>query len=68
MKLVHIEGMMCHHCEAHVKKALEKIEGVVCAEANFETGLVKLEVSAPVDEALIKAAIENADYEYVGIK
>lgn len=62
-----VKGMMCQHCEAHVKKALEAIDGIESAVANHEENLVTLETSKEVDEALIKAAVEGAGYEYVGV-
>ncbi len=63
-----VNGMMCMHCEAHVKEALEKLPGVEEATANHEANLVTLKTSADVAEADIKAAVEAAGYEYVGIK
>lgn len=63
-----VNGMMCAHCEAHVKKALEAIEGVVSATADHNTNSVAIETSGAVDETAIKAAVEDAGYEYVGIK
>lgn len=63
-----VKGMMCAHCEAHVKDALEKIPGVDEATANHEANLVTLKTSADVAEADLKAAVEGAGYEYVGIK
>ncbi len=62
-----VKGMMCQHCEAHVKKALEAIDGIESAVASHEENLVTLETSKDVDEALIKATVEEAGYEYVGI-
>jgi len=63
-----VKGMMCSHCESHVKKALEAIDGIVSATANHEESLVTIETSKTVEEALIKSAVENAGYEYVGLK
>jgi len=63
-----VKGMMCQHCEAHVKEELEKIAGVDEATANHEANLVTLKISADVAEADIKAAVETAGYEYCGIK
>ena len=62
-----VKGMMCAHCEAHVKKALEAIEGIESAVASHEENLVTITTSKPVDEALIKAAVVDAGYEYEGI-
>ena len=63
-----VKGMMCQHCEAHVKEALERIAGVEEATANHEANLVTLKTSADVAESDLKAAVEAAGYEYVGIK
>ena len=62
-----VKGMMCAHCEAHVKKALEAIEGIESAVASHEENLVTITTSKPVDETLIKAAVVDAGYEYEGI-
>ena len=62
-----VKGMMCAHCEAHVKKALEAIDGVESATASHEENLVTITASKAVDEALIKAAVIDAGYEYEGI-
>ena len=63
-----VKGMMCAHCEAHVKEALEKISGVEEATANHEANLVTLKTSSDVAEADLKAAVEGAGYEFCGIK
>ena len=62
-----VKGMMCQHCEAHVKKALESIDGIESAVASHEENLVTITNSKDVDEAAIKAAVEEAGYEYCGI-
>ncbi|MCR5670184.1 MAG: heavy metal translocating P-type ATPase [Butyrivibrio sp.] len=64
---INVNGMMCAHCEAHVKKALEAIDGIETAVASHEENLVTLTTSKDVDEALIKAAVTEAGYEYAGI-
>ena len=61
-----VKGMMCAHCEAHVKKALEAIDGIESAVASHEENLVTITTSKSVDEAAIKAAIIDAGYEYEG--
>ena len=63
---INVNGMMCGHCEAHVKKALEAIEGIETAAPSHTDNCVILTTSKDVDEALIKAAIEDAGYEYAG--
>lgn len=62
-----VKGMMCQHCEAHVKKALEAIDGIESASCDHEKSLVTITTSKPVDEAAIKAAVTDAGYEYVGM-
>ncbi|HCK87250.1 MAG TPA: Cu2+-exporting ATPase, partial [Erysipelotrichaceae bacterium] len=67
-KTVRIEGMMCEHCEASVKKALEKIDGIESATASHTAGTAVITLSKDVDEALIKEAIEDRDYKYLGME
>ena len=64
---IKVNGMMCAHCEAHVKKALEAIEGIDSVVASHEENLVTITASKDVDEAAIKAAVTEAGYEYAGI-
>ena len=64
---IKVNGMMCAHCEAHVKKALEAIDGIESATASHEENLVTITNSKDVDEALIKDAVTEAGYEYAGI-
>lgn len=64
---IKVNGMMCAHCEAHVKKALEAIDGIESAAASHEENLVTITNSKDVDEDLIKAAVTEAGYEYAGI-
>ena len=62
-----VNGMMCGHCEAHVKKALEAIEGIETAAPSHEENLVTITTTKDIDEAIIKAAVEEAGYEYGGM-
>ena len=62
-----VNGMMCGHCEAHVKKALEAIDGIETAAASHEKNLVTITKTKNVEESLIKEAVEDAGYEYAGI-
>lgn len=64
---ISVKGMMCEHCEMHVKKALEAIDGITSATASHKDALVTIETSKSVDENLIKAAVTDAGYEYTGI-
>ena len=62
-----ISGMMCGHCEAAVRKALEAIPGVASAAADHEKSIAVVDLAVPVDEAAFKKAIEDEGYEYLGI-
>ena len=64
---ISVKGMMCGHCEKHVKDALEAIEGITSATASHEKAEVAIETSKEVDESAIKAAVEKAGYEYAGV-
>ncbi len=64
---VNIKGMMCGHCEASVKKALEKLDGVEEAVVSHTSGTAELTLSAPVDDTAIQKAIEGLDFEFVSI-
>ncbi|MGN0638138.1 MAG: heavy metal translocating P-type ATPase [Huintestinicola sp.] len=67
-KTIKIEGMMCGHCEAAVKKALEAVSGVASAEASHEKGTAVVTLSAPVDDAVLRKAVEDKDYTVLGIE
>lgn len=62
-----IRGMMCGHCEAAVRKALEAIPGVASAAADHEKSIAVVDLAVHVDEAAFKKAIEDEGYEYLGI-
>ena len=62
-----IRGMMCGHCEAAVRKALEAIPGVASAAADHEKSIAVVDLAVPVDEVAFKKAIEDEGYEYLGI-
>ena len=64
---IKVNGMMCEHCEMHVKKALEAIDGVDSATASHEENLVTITNSKDIDEAVLEAAIKEAGYEYAGL-
>ena len=65
---VRIEGMMCGHCEATVKKALEALPFVESAEASHEQGNAVLTLSGALDPEAVKAAVEGRDYTFLGIE
>lgn len=58
-----VSGMMCAHCEARVKKALEAVEGVVSANASHESGIVVVETDGRADGDALRAAVEAQDYQ-----
>lgn len=66
-KKMTIKGMMCGHCEATVKKALEAISGVDHAEVSHESGTAVVYLKSAVSDAELKEAVEKADYEVTGI-
>ena len=66
-KTISIEGMMCAHCEAAVKKALEALPEVTEAAVSHTAGTAVVTLSAPVDDAVLKAAVEAKDYTVTGI-
>lgn len=68
MKTVKIEGMMCAHCEARVKAALQAVAGVEEAEVSHESGTAKVKLLAPTDDKTLCAAIETAGYKVIGIE
>ena len=65
---VKINGMMCPHCENHVKTALEELENVTEVTADFKNAQAVIKASGAVDSNKIKEAVEKAGYEFVGIK
>ena len=67
-KTMNIEGMMCMHCEAAVKKALEAIEGVEAADVSHEENRAVVTLSSNVDDEVLKEAVEAKDYSVVSIE
>ena len=66
-KTMKIEGMMCGHCEATVKKTLEAIEGVESANVSHENGTAVVTLSADVSDNTLKSAVEAKDYKVTSI-
>ena len=66
-KTMKIEGMMCGHCEATVKKALEGLDGVASAEVSHEAGTAVVELSADVADDVLKKTVEDKDYKVTAI-
>ena len=67
-KTLKVEGMMCMHCEARVKKALEAVPGVESAVADHSAGTAVVTLSTPVADDVLKAAVEAQDYKVLGIE
>ncbi len=66
-KTMKIEGMMCSHCEARVKKALEALPEVASAEVSHEAGTAVVTLSAPVEDAVLTKAVEDQDYKVLSV-
>ena len=67
-KTLKIDGMMCPHCEARVKKALEAVDGVESAVASHKEGTAVVTLTKEVADDVLKAAVEAADYPVLGIE
>ena len=67
-KTIKIDGMMCGHCEATVKKALEALDQVDAAEVSHETGTAVVTLNSDVSDDVLKKTVEDKDYKVVGIE
>ena len=67
-KTMKINGMMCGHCEARVKKTLEALEQVTEALVSHENGTAVLTLNAEISNEELKKVIENQDYEVVSVE
>ena len=67
-KTMKIEGMMCGHCEARVKKSLEALDGVSEAAVSHESGTAVVKLSGEVSDAALTKAVEDQDYKVLGIQ
>ena len=65
-KEIKIEGMMCEHCEAHVKKGLEALPEVEKAVADHTKGTAVVTLKTAVSDEKLKKAVEDAGYKYLG--
>lgn len=66
-KTMKIEGMMCGHCEAAVKKALEALDGVEAAEVSHEKGTAVVTLAKEVEDEVLKKTVEEKDYQVISI-
>ena len=62
-KTLNVEGMMCQHCVAHVKKALEGIDGVDEAVVDLDAGTAVVKMAEDIDDATLVAAVVEEGYE-----
>ena len=67
-KTLKITGMMCGHCEARVKKALEAVEGVAEAKVSHESGTAEVILESEVVDDVLKKAVEDQDYKVTDIQ
>lgn len=67
-KTMKIDGMMCPHCEARVKQTLETVAGVEKAAVSHEAKTAVVTLSAPVDDSILKNAVESAGYTVLGVE
>ena len=67
-KTLKVEGMMCMHCEARVKKALEAVEGVESAVASHDNGTAVVTLAADVADDVLVKAVEAQDYKVLGVE
>ena len=67
-KIITIEGMMCGHCEASVKKALEALDGVVSADVSHEKGTAVVALSSDVADDILTKAVEDKDFKVISVK
>ena len=68
VKILDIEGMMCAHCQSHVQKALEGVEGVTGVAVSLEENQAKVTMNAEVADKLLTDAITEAGYKVLGCK
>ncbi len=66
-KTLKIEGMMCGHCEARVKKVLEALEEVENADVSFEKGTAVVNLKSEISNEVLKKAVEEQDYKVIEI-
>ncbi len=67
-KTMKIEGMMCGHCEARVKKCLEALSQVNEAAVSHETGTAVVTLNADIADEVLKKTVEDQDYQVTGIE
>ena len=68
VKTMKIEGMMCGHCEARVKKVLEALPEVEQAEVSHEAGTAVVTLCADIADGVLKKTVEDQDYKVTDIQ
>ncbi|MBR3142779.1 MAG: cation transporter [Clostridiales bacterium] len=66
-KTITIEGMMCGHCEATVKKALEALDGVIKADVSHDKGTAVVTLEKDISDDILTKAVEDKDFKVTGI-
>ena len=66
-KTLNIEGMMCEHCEARIKKALESLDNVSSAQVSHNDGTAVVSFDAAVSDEMLTKAVEDQDYKVLSI-
>ena len=66
-KTLKVKGMMCQHCEAHVRKALEGVKGVTVGEVSHEKGIAMATLSGKVSDEKLRETVKEAGYEVTEI-
>lgn len=67
-KIIRIEGMMCGHCEMHVKKALEAVDGVTVVSVSLADGTATVGLSADISDSILKKAVEAEGYTVTSVE
>ena len=67
-KTLKIEGMMCGHCEMHVKKALEALDGVKKAEVSYKTGTAVVTLEKDISDDVLTKTVTEQDYQVTDIQ
>lgn len=65
---ISVEGMMCPHCERHVTQALSSLPGITSVSADHKSATVTITSESQLDETLLKDTVQEAGYDYKGIK
>ena len=66
VQTIKVEGMMCEHCAAHVKAALEKVEGVKGVSVDLKAKRASVKSKEGIEEALLEKAVVDAGYKFAG--